>query len=181
MPPWAEVDGRLAEVHHNFDIYMLGKLLWCMVAGRLRLQREYFDRPENDLMVLFKDDPAMHMVNVILKRCVVEREAQCQTSASDLVLIVSTYLYMLERGGQLLHVGIPRPCRVCGHGHYRSDGLPSTQQPFPKEGAVGLKLWTSGSEGAMLPVYPFVCDSCGHVEFFTRPAPPPPSEYGFDR
>jgi hypothetical protein len=171
MPPWAEVNGRLAEIHHNFDIYMLGKLLWCMVTGRLRLQREYFERPENDLTVLFRGDPAMYMVNVILKRCVVEREAQCQTGASDLVLIVSTYLSMLERGGQLLHVGIPRPCRVCGHGHYQSEGLPSTQQPFPKEGSVGLKLWTGGSDAAMLPVYPFVCDWCGHVEFFSRPAP----------
>jgi hypothetical protein len=163
----------LAEIHHTFDIYMLGKLLWCMVAGRLRLQREYFDRQENDLTMLFKDDPAMHMVNVILKRCVVEREEQCKTSANELGTIVSTYLYMLERGGQLLHIGIPRPCRVCGHGEYRSEGLPSTMQPFPKEGSVGLRFSTSGSEYANLPVYPFVCDTCGHVEFFTRAAPRP--------
>jgi serine/threonine protein kinase len=180
MPPWAEVDGRLAEVHHNFDIYMLGKLLWCMVAGRLRLQREYFDRPENDLTVIFRGDPAMYMVNVILKRCVVETEAQCKTSASDLVVIVSTYLDMLERGGQLLHVGIPRPCRVCGHGHYKSEGLPSTIQQFPKEGPVGLRFSISGSEYASLPVYPFVCDTCGHVEFFTREASRPGASGSFD-
>jgi serine/threonine protein kinase len=171
MPPWGEVDGRLAEVHHNFDIYMLGKLLWCMVSGRLRLQREYFDRPENDLTVLFKGDPAMYMVNVILKRCVVEREAQCRTSASDLVVIVSTYLGMLERGGQLLHVGIPRPCRVCGYGHYKSEGYASTQPPIPKEGPVGLRFWIGGSETATVPVFPFVCDTCGHLEFFTHAAP----------
>jgi serine/threonine protein kinase len=170
MPPWAEVDGRLAEVHTNFDIYMLGKLLWCMVSGRLRLQREYFDRKENDVRVLFKDDPAMSMIDVILKRCVTESEEECQTSASDLAAIVSTFVHMLDRGGQLLHVGVSRPCRVCGHGHYQSEGYASTQPAIPKEGPVGLRLWIGGSDAATLPVFPYVCDTCGHVAFFTRGA-----------
>ena len=132
MPPWADVGGRLGEVHPNFDIYMLGKLLWCMVAGRLRLQREWFERPENNLTVIFKEDPAMHMVNVILKRCVVENEGQCQTSASDLGIIVSTYIQILERGGQDLHAGIVRPCRVCGHGHYQTAVTLRRCRRYPK-------------------------------------------------
>jgi serine/threonine protein kinase len=170
MPPWADVGGRLGEIHPNFDIYMLGKLLWCMVSGRLRLQREWFERPENNLTVLFKEDPAMHMVNVILRRCVVERPEQCQTSASDLAIIVSTYIQMLERGGQDLHEGIVRPCRVCGHGHYQNSGYASTIPPIPSDVPVGLRLWVSGNSPT-LPVYPYVCDSCGNVQFFTRPAP----------
>jgi serine/threonine protein kinase len=169
MPPWAEAGGRLVDVTSKVDVYMLGKLLWCMVSGRLRLQREWFDRPNNNLTVIFPDDPAVHMVNVILKRCLVESAEQFQTSASDLVLIVSTYLRMLERGGQLLHVGIPRPCRVCGHGQYQNEGYATTQPPIAKDAPVGLRLWVGGSDIASLPVYPFVCDSCGHVEFFTRP------------
>ncbi len=176
VPPWAEVEGRLHEVHPNFDIYMLGKLLWCMVSGRLRLQREWFERPENDLTELYKDDPATHMVNVILKRCVVENAAQCQTSASDLVLMISTYVRMLERGGQLLHAGIPRPCRVCGNGYYQNEGYAQTMPRIPKDQPVGLRLWVGGNSPT-LPVYPFVCDSCGHVEFFTR-APVRPGARG---
>jgi serine/threonine protein kinase len=171
MPPWAEVGGRLGEVHPNFDIYMLGKLLWCMVSGRLRLQREWFERPENNLTVLFKDDPAMHMINVILKRCVVENAEQCQTSASDLALIVSTYIQILERGGQLLHRGIIRPCRVCGVGYYEHIGYEQTR-PISSDKTTGLRLWAIGtSTNTMLTVYPFICDKCGHVEFFTRAAP----------
>jgi len=170
MPPWAEVDGRLGKVERNFDIYMLGKLLWCMVSGRLRLQREYFERPENDVTVLFKDDPAMYMINVILKRCVVERVAECQTSASDLVVVISTFVHMLEQRGQLLQVGIPRPCHVCGHGHYQNEGYASTQPRIPKDSPVGLRLWVGGSDTATLSVFPYVCDACGHVEFFTRGA-----------
>jgi serine/threonine protein kinase len=170
MPPWAEVGGRLNEVTPKVDIYMLGKLLWCMVSGRLRLQREWFDRADYNPTTIFPGDPAMHMVNVILKRCVVENPAECETSASDLVAIVSTYVRMLDRGGQLLHVDIPRPCRVCGHGHYQDHGYAATQPPIPKGAPVGLRLWVGASEVASLPVYPYVCDSCGHVEFFTRGA-----------
>jgi hypothetical protein len=74
----------------------------------------------------------------------------------------------LERGGQLLHAGIPRPCRVCGHGHYQNEGYAATQPRIPKDTAVGLRLGVGGSDVASLPVYPFVCDTCGHVEFFTQ-------------
>ncbi len=180
MPPWAEAGGRLIDVTSKVDVYMLGKLLWCMVSGRLRLQREWFDRPDYNLTTIFPDDPAMHMVNEILKRCLVEGAEQCQTSVSDLVLIVSTYVRMLERGGQLLHAGIPRPCRVCGHGHYQSEGYASTQPRIPKEGPVGLRLWIGGSDTATLSVFPYVCDSCGHVEFFTRGATRPGARGSMD-
>jgi serine/threonine protein kinase len=173
MPPWADVNGRLAEVHSNFDVYMLGKLLWCMVAGRLWLQREYYYRPENDLNVLFRDDPATYMANSILKQCIVETEKECKISASGLGALVWTYVRMLERGGQLLQVGIPRPCRVCGHGHYQNEGYAAIRPSIPKDTPAGLQLWIGGSEVTTLPVFPFVCDSCGHVEFFTKPAPKP--------
>lgn len=173
MPPWAEVGGRLVDVTPKVDIYMLGKLLWCMVSGRLRLPREWFDRPDYDLTTIFPDDPAIHMVNVILKRCVVERATDCQTSATDLANIASTFVNMLERGGQLLHVGIPRPCRICGHGHYRDEGYAATQPRIPKEAPVGLRLWVGGSDTATLSVFPYVCDTCGHVQFFTRGATQP--------
>lgn len=169
MPPWAEVEGRLGEVHTNFDVYMLGKLLWCMVSGRLRLQREWFERPENNLTALFKDDPSMYMINDILKLCVVENAEQSQTSASSLAVIVFTYIRMLERGGQLLHKGIVRPCHACGHGHYQNSGYASTIPQIPKDSPVGLRLWV-GSNSPTLQVYPFVCDSCGNVQFFTRAA-----------
>ena len=44
MPPWAETGGRLNKVESNFNVYMLGKLLWCIVTGRLVLRREWFRR-----------------------------------------------------------------------------------------------------------------------------------------
>jgi serine/threonine protein kinase len=176
MPPWGNADVRSGDVRPSFDIYMLGKLLWCMVSGRLRLLREYFDRPEYDLTVQFGDDPAMYMINTILKRCVVETEKQGHSSANDLALIVSTYVQVLERGGQLLPVGVPRLCRVCGVGTYQNDGIVQTIPRIPKDSPAGLRLWINGSGPANLPVFPYVCDRCGHVEFFTRGATRPTRE-----
>jgi serine/threonine protein kinase len=175
MPPWAEVEGRLADVRQNFDIYMLGKLLWCMVTGRLRLQREYIGLPANNVTVLFNDDPAMHMVDRILRRCVVEREEDCKTSAAELVQMVSALIQTLDRGGQLLHAGVPRPCRVCGSGHYQSGEFPASIPQMPKEGPVGLQFWIHGSDRTTVSVFPYVCDNCGHVAFFTRGAARPGS------
>lgn len=72
MPPWGDVGAGLEKVHSNFDVYMLGKLLWCMVSGRLLLRREWFKEPQNDISSMFKDDPHAHVVNTILEKCVVE-------------------------------------------------------------------------------------------------------------
>ena len=41
MPGWANIGVRLERVEPNFDIYMLGKLLWSMLDGRFVLPREY--------------------------------------------------------------------------------------------------------------------------------------------
>jgi len=76
----------------NFDVYMLGKVLWCMVAGRPVLKREYFDRVDNDVTVLFRDDPHAYIINELLKKSVVEDPKDCFSSASDLLLAVDTYL-----------------------------------------------------------------------------------------
>jgi hypothetical protein len=109
-----------------------------MVSGRLRLQREYFARRENDVTVLFRDDPAMHMVNIILKRCVVEHAEQCETTASELASIVGAYIQILENGGQLLRADIPRPCRVCGYGHYRREH--GAESISPSSGGLCMRL-----------------------------------------
>jgi hypothetical protein len=42
MPPWVYLDEQPGPINPNFDVYMLGKVLWCMVAGKLKLHREDF-------------------------------------------------------------------------------------------------------------------------------------------
>lgn len=118
MPPWANLGVRHEKVEPCFDIYMLGKLLWCMVAGRVFLPREYHRDPEFDLTKTFRDDPDMYVINRILDKCVVERPGQCWSGAQELLAQVNAMLGVMKEGGQLLSKDVPRLCHVCGYGRY---------------------------------------------------------------
>ena len=111
MPPWIFLGPQPGPINPTFDVYMLGKVLWCMVSGRMKLHREDFREPELDVTRLFPNDPHMYVIDLILEKCVVTRERDCLGSASDLLLMVEKFVYMMQRGGQLLKTGISRPCR----------------------------------------------------------------------
>lgn len=153
MPPWVLLDEH-PEITPSFDVYMLGKVLWCMVSGKLKLHREDFLDPRLNVVEIFRQNPHMHMVNQILEKCVVEREKDCLRSARDLWLIAGKFLEVLEQGGQLMQAEVPRPCRVCGNGFYVAQ----------KQGS--LQLWTQTNQPVPMAVRIFSCDSCGHVQIF---------------
>jgi serine/threonine protein kinase len=155
IPEWANLGERLENVQPNFDVYMLGKLLWCMVAGKLKLPREYHHRPEFDLTKMFRDDPNMYLINQILDKSVVE-EPEKSFPTGDLLLMVNKLLQIIDRGGQLLNENVPRPCHICGNGFYQR-----------KTHDGSLVIWVKDSQTSNLKVQPFVCDYCGHVEFFS--------------
>jgi serine/threonine protein kinase len=166
MAPWANLGGRHEEVKPNCDVYMLGKLLWSLVDGHAALPREYHKRPEYefDLTRTFPNDPGMHMVNAILDKCVVERPDECLPSALELLGWIDEALGIIEKGGQLLREGVPRPCRVCGKGFYKALSL----RQNPRGAPLGIRLWGVGTgDVSTLPAHPLACDYCGHLEFFT--------------
>jgi serine/threonine protein kinase len=157
MPQWADLGERLEGVHRNFDVYMLGKLLWCMVSGRQKLPREYQKRLNFNLAEMYPTNPGMHIINFILDHCVVEDSEKCLHTAEGLLRMVDHLLGILNRGGQLLSEDVPRPCRVCGEGFYTPD----------KNRYIGQTLYDQDtrSVGAFYAEY-FVCSRCGHVELF---------------
>lgn len=159
MPPWGDLGERLERVQPNFDVYMLGKVLWCMVSGRLRLPREWFRRPEYDLVRTNPADPHMHMVNIILDKCVVEDPEKCLSSAADLLLVLNECLRVIDGGGQLLTPDVPRPCGICGKGLYKSEGPDGRQTGTQLLDANRVHVGTFYFR-------PFVCDYCKHIEFF---------------
>jgi len=108
MPPWVFFDDK-PKINPTFDVYMLGKVLWCMVTGKLKLHREDFLDPRLDVTKLYKNDPNMHIINTILEKSVVTREQDCLRSARDLWLMVGALSEMAERGGQLLQDGVAYP------------------------------------------------------------------------
>ena len=160
MPPWAETDGRLDKVEANFDVYMLGKLLWCMVTGRLVLRREWFKRPENDVTVIFRHDPHAHMINTILEKCVVERQQDC-VGIHDVRAMAIAFVSLIEQGGQLLQREVPRPCHVCGHGEYEPESFGNNKDVIP----VKVQFWKD-QEINLRKLEVYTCSSCGHVALF---------------
>jgi hypothetical protein len=92
----------------------------------------------------------------------VGKASECLSSANDLLIIIDTLLGLIERGGQLLNEGVPRPCHICGNGYYRPQVL--------RQGTNGgiLRIWVSGgaTDIESMPVQILACDNCRHVEFF---------------
>jgi serine/threonine protein kinase len=166
MPTWADFGERLERVDPNFDVFMLGKLLWCMISGRLKLPLWYHRKPEFDLTKKFPDNEHMHSVNSILDKCVVEFPEDCLASAQELLALVAETLSHIEHGSpQLGRDGVLRlPCRVCGKGFYQSDTLGGTLRfpTYDQKRVTGETL-----------IRTFVCNVCTHYQFF---APGNPDE-----
>jgi serine/threonine protein kinase len=162
MPLWADLGERLEKVEPTFDVYMLAKLLWCMVAGKLKIPRECYREPAFDLTQLFPDDPHTYVINSILEKCLVEKAEDCLPSAKELLSEVDKYIRMIDRGGRLLGEKVPRLCRVCGMGRCQ---LKILDKDTP--GAI-LRLWHGGgaTDSSSLRGRVFICDNCGHTEFF---------------
>jgi serine/threonine protein kinase len=161
-PTWRGMGARPEEVNTRFDVFMLGKVLWCMVTGRPKLDREYWEEPGNDITNLFPGDPHMYMINRILGHSVVERQEKCLSSAGDLLLVVNATFESIKQGGQLLQDGIPRICHVCGVGRYARLAL-AKDTP-----TSNLRLWNSGggTDISTIGVEVWECGTCHHVEFF---------------
>ena len=158
MPPWADEGERLEFVKPSFDVYMLGKLLWCMIDGRLKLPRERHRDPQFDLSLKFPDSrQKMLVVNSILDRCIVEKESSCLPSAQELLTIVDEGLTAIAKHQPILMDGkLELPCHVCGRGRYREYlshmKLGYTDKSNFQAGPIVFRL--------------FVCTVCANYQFF---------------
>jgi serine/threonine protein kinase len=173
MPQWGDLGGRLENVQPNFDVYMLGKLLWCMVSGRLKLPREYHKRPAYDVTVLFPNDPYMRTINDILEKCVVEEPQHCLQSASELLAIVDESLATIEGGLPMLDKSgrLTFPCRVCGKGFYQEHN-PGAQVQLTVLDAMSSPI-------SPIRVRIFVCNVCTHYELFAPNFPDEAAQKGW--
>lgn len=85
MPPWA-YGKRLEEITPAFDVYSLGKVLWCMLSGKRKItSHSYGDLPSDSI----NQYPA---VERILTKCCPKEEKDCSMTASDLLVEVKGIL-----------------------------------------------------------------------------------------
>jgi hypothetical protein len=152
-----------------FDVYMLGKVLWCMLSGRQKLYRENFTERHLDLTKMFPKDPDKHVINQILRKCVVRYEEDCLPHAGELLLWVQRTAEKLQAGGHIIREGVPRRCRVCGEGEY----LPEFREKGKDDPSTSLtvsRVFNGLAEGAgKITLQAYACDKCGHVQFFKPP------------
>lgn len=177
MAPWANMGMRLEEVHQSFDVFPLGKVLWSMISGDPSLPYWYHRREAYNLERRFPHISDMRVVNeLILDACIVEEESQCLPSATHLLERVEEVIRVVSRGGQVLQIGTPRPCRVCGRGQYRpllgqeedlALGFTGGDE-YRRHG--GPVLFNADPRFAKVAtVRAFTCDACGHIELFQFP------------
>lgn len=158
MPSWSEGQ-RVEKVKESHDVYSLGKVLWSMISRKKTLVREFFQRGDNNLEILFPEDPRMKLVNRLLGKMIVPEEGDCLKDADE---VLSELDYLIEEvdggvaicGGQLIG-----KCTVCHRGRYKMATDDSS-----REDAVYLGF--TAKEGHAYRV--FACDYCGHVILFHR-------------
>jgi serine/threonine protein kinase len=167
MPTWANLGERFENVEPNFDVYMLGKLLWCMVSGCLVLPLWYHRRPRFDLAEKFPHNEQMQAINVILDKCIVEEPEDCLKSAQELLEVVDQTITVLERGVPRVDARgkLSLPCRMCGKGFYR----PVDEGPQASVVLTRYQQATSANHPILLRA--FVCNVCTHYEFFAPGGP----------
>ena len=159
QPPWS-IGMRLADVHPRFDVFSLAKVLWTMVSARPKFPLWYFAKPENDLHLMFPDEPAIQFVHKILEKCVVEQQdAMILHDASELLSEVDTAIAAVSRGCHVPGRKTRMLCRFCGIGTYKkSDNFQIAGNPRPQHERNY-----------------FLCDHCGHLESFFWPYQAPPA------
>lgn len=85
MPPWA-YGKRLDEINKTFDIYSLGKVLWCMLSGKRKIpSHSYGELPPDSL----GQYPA---IEKILRKCVSNVEKDVSMDATGLLVEIKNIL-----------------------------------------------------------------------------------------
>jgi serine/threonine protein kinase len=161
MAPWLDTGERVDEVTPAADVYMLGKLLWCMASDRPKLL--HYPRANHDLTKLFPDSEGMESINLIVEKCVVMEEHLCLQSAGELLVLVDETIKRLQKGeGHVLPNGrLNLTCHMCGRGKYKPQGKHFILPLFYQG--------NSNNNNAVL--HPFVCDVCSHFAIFAPGEP----------
>jgi serine/threonine protein kinase len=123
MPPWAMGNLRIDDIRPSFDVFSLGKIIWCMISARPVLRLWYHhdsEHPEFDVERMFPNDPSMAWARRIFDKCIVQRERECLKDANQLLAEIDRTIEALTFGGQILGINRTIRCRFCGIGVYRT-------------------------------------------------------------
>jgi len=165
MPGWA-MSKRIEEVNPSFDVFSLGKVIWSMISGIPVLPLWYFKDSDNNLELLFPKKREMKIVNMLLDKCIVEREKNCIPNANDLLEEIDSTIDKIESKIDAIGVDENRVCKVCEKGSY-------ILQSNSKKNDHNFGLTIQDQSYYLI----YVCNHCGNTQLFFCPGGVPPKAW----
>jgi serine/threonine-protein kinase PpkA len=160
IPPELE-GGRLEHVEPSADVYMLGKLLYWLMAGRY-VPRERYREATFDLTKDQKN-PEIFFVYELLDRMIVENPSDRFSNATAVVEAVEITIRRILMHAHPIDVAVPQHCMYCGIGTYKI-ALDSSRMQGEE---VRSKLLKLGFNTTALQLWLIlVCDYCGNMQSF---------------
>lgn len=164
QPPWTmEGPVQLDQIDARWDVFAIGKILYCLIAGRRQLRWARQKKKGNNLEELFEGKPEMKRVNELLGKCIVEDKEDCLPDGRALLQEFDEAIAEILGAAHPALLGKSRRCRVCGVGHYQP--LRPTRA-IPGHPTADGALLAMGMKPDVGMVRAEVCDNCGHLDLF---------------
>jgi len=174
-PPEME-DGRAEDVTAAGDVYLLGKLLYWMFAGR-SFEREKHREPAFDLRG--KEPRTVHalLYELLDRVIVVEPERRFFRHGNDLAEAAVRQAERMAMDAHVLDLTVPQPCHYCQLGTYkirvdprwwipalhpRPEQYPNEWRSFAQDQCRQYGLLGAGDN----PWLVLQCEQCGNVQVF---------------
>ncbi|NOT01373.1 MAG: serine/threonine protein kinase [Phycisphaerales bacterium] len=160
-------DGLLEDVKPSSDVYMLGGLLYWLLADRRPPERKSHRHPDWDLQ---KKQPTtgMTLVNALLDKMMAQDPGDRLQSGTEVVKEVESMIQRLEADGRPTDLAVPIRCVWCEMGEYHVlvDDEFVTNRPGDSHelDRFGFKSDNpNGRNGAWIIL---ACKHCGNVQVF---------------
>jgi hypothetical protein len=168
IAPEMEAGGRhLGEPSDCTDVYSLGKVLYWMLSGGRRIDREEHRAPGNNLVQVLQGQRWEH-VNMLLDKMLV-REPGGRLHSQELKEGLQMAANLVEGNYAPLTPSIGIECRFCGRGKYEKwaayDGTDqSVSKPYGTKERIQKRLGLNPTQFTNIRV--LRCSNCGHIEWF---------------
>jgi serine/threonine protein kinase len=168
-------DGRLEEgvAATAADVYSLGKVLYWMLSGGQRFDREQHREEKYRIDAPDPLNPAYELVNQLFDAAIVHNWSKRIRDATKFLAMVDGVTSVVAAGGHALTLAARHRCMFCGRGVYRV--AVDMTAPLPA-GKTDQEVRNAQYSEARkhLGFNPFgdstwiilVCDTCGHVVTF---------------
>jgi serine/threonine protein kinase len=163
-PPEAAI-GRVESCTPQWDVYMLGKLLYWLVSGGELLEREYYREEPLDLRPRF-GDPVIQFIYELFDKTIVEKTDGRYESAQHVLDHVKKVIEYAEQNARYLDVNLPQRCVFCRTGLYNWEYLGTRNDDRYRLEWFGLRFVKNN----VVVVYPRIligtCKHCGNIQQF---------------